>query len=88
LLANLAEQLELAARQIVSGKPGHTLKHLGTSFFVVSADTETVVRGKGGNWQRFCRICGEQTLSSDRGIVRNYADRDSTYEVVGEIDAT
>jgi hypothetical protein len=32
LLANLAEQLELAARQTVSGEPGHALKHLGTSF--------------------------------------------------------
>src|SRR4051794_27494727 len=79
LLDNVAEQLELAAGQVVSGEPVHALKHSGTSFLVVSADTQTVVRGKGGNWQTFCRICGQQTLSSDRGKVRNCADRDSTY---------
>ena len=46
LLAKLAEHLELAAGQIVSGKPGHALKHRGTSFLVVSADTQRV-----GYWQ-------------------------------------
>ena len=43
---------------------------------------QRVGTGKGGNWQTFCPICGEQTLSSDRTTIRNFADRACMYRCI------